>query len=138
MHRIVADTNIYISALFWRGNPYKLIHLCFEGKAKLVVSKPIIEELERVLLTEEKFRMEREDVAMYSRIILSNADLVAPNFTLKVIEKDPADDRILECAVEGEVDYLISGNKHLLEVKEFQGIKIITAKQMLEILGVGK
>lgn len=137
MHRIVADTNIYISALFWRGNPYKLIHLCFEGKAKLVVSKPIIEELERVLLTEEKFRMEREDVAMYSRIILSNADLVAPNFTLKVIEKDPADDRILECAVEGEADYLISGNKHLLEVKEFQGIKIITAKQMLEILEAG-
>ena len=98
-----------------------------------MVSKPIIEELERVLLTEEKFRMEREDVAMYSRIILSNADLVAPNFTLKVIEKDPADDRILECAVEGEVDYLISGNKHLLEVKEFQGIKIITdCNQLLQ------
>lgn len=137
MYRIVADTNIYISALFWRGNPYKLIHLCFEGKAKLVVSKPIIEELERVLLTKEKFRMEREDVAMYSRIILSNSDLVAPNFTLKVIEKDPADDRILECAVEGEADYLVSGNKHLLEVKEFQGIKIITAKQMLDIIETG-
>jgi putative PIN family toxin of toxin-antitoxin system len=137
MYRIVADTNIYISALFWHGNPYKLIHLCFEGKAKLVVSKPIIEELERVLLTEEKFHMEREDVAMYSRIILSNADLVAPNFTLKVIEKDPADDRILECAVEGEANYLISGNKHLLEVKEFQGIKIITAKQILDIIETG-
>ncbi len=137
MYRIVADTNIYISALFWRGNPYKLIHLCCEGKAKLVVSKQIIEELERVLLTEEKFHMEREDVAMYSRIILSNADLVAPNFTLKVIEKDPADDRILECAVEGEADYLISGNKHLLEVEEFQGIKIITAKQILDIIETG-
>ncbi len=137
MLRIVADTNIDISALFWRGNPYKLIHLCFEGKAKLVVSKPIIEELERVLLTGEKFRMEREDVAMYSRIILINSDLVAPNFTLKVIEKDPADDRILECAVEGEADYLVSGNKHLLEVKEFQGIKIITAKQLLDIIETG-
>jgi predicted nucleic acid-binding protein len=52
------------------------------------------------------------------------------------IVKDPADDRILECAVEGEVDYLVSGNKHLLDVKEFRGIKIVTARQILEILGV--
>ncbi|WP_338140453.1 PIN domain-containing protein [Candidatus Methanoperedens sp. BLZ2] len=56
-------------------------------------------------------------------------------FTLNVIVKDPADDRILECAVEGEVDYLVSGNKHLLDVKEFRGIKIVTPKQILEILG---
>ncbi len=100
---------------------------------KLIVSKPIIEELERILLTDEKFGMEREDVALYTKIILSNADLVAPDFTLNVIEKDPADDRILECAVGGDADYLVSGNKHLLEVREFQGIKIVTSKQMLEI-----
>jgi hypothetical protein len=55
---------------------------------------------------------------------------------LNVIVKDPADDRILECAVEGEVDYLVSGNKHLLDVKEFRGIKIVTVRQILEILGV--
>lgn len=88
MVKVVADTNIYISALFWRGNPYKFIHLCFEGKDKLVISKQIIDELERILLTE------------------------------------------------GEVDYLVSGNKHLLDIKEFQGIKIVTARQILEILGV--
>jgi predicted nucleic acid-binding protein len=46
MYRIVADTNIYISALFWRGNPYKLIHLCFEGQAKLVVSKQMLDIIE--------------------------------------------------------------------------------------------
>lgn len=132
--RIVADTNIYISALFWRGNPHRLIHLCYEGKAKLVVSRQIIEELERILLTDEKFKMEREDVALNTEIILSNAELVEPNFTLNVIKEDPADDRILECAVEGEAEYLVSGNKHLLNVKEFQGIKILTAKQMLDIL----
>lgn len=132
--RIVADTNIYISALFWRGNPYRLIHLCYEGKAKLVVSRQIIEELERILLSDEKFKMEREDVALNTEIILSNAELVEPNFILNVIKDDPADDRILECAVEGEAEYLVSGNKHLLDVKEFKGIKILTAKQMLDIL----
>jgi predicted nucleic acid-binding protein len=57
-------------------------------------------------------------------------------FDRKFKIKYPADDRILECAVEGEVDYLVSGNKHLLDVKEFQGIKIVTIKQILEILGV--
>ncbi len=132
--RIVADTNIYISALFWRGNPHRLIHLCYEGKAKLVISRQIIEELERILLTDEKFKMEREDVALNTEIILSNAELVESNFILNVIKEDPADDRILECAVEGEADYLVSGNKHLLDIKEFQGIKILTAKQMLDIL----
>jgi predicted nucleic acid-binding protein len=55
---------------------------------------------------------------------------------LNVIVKDPADDRILECAVEGEVDYLVSGNKHLLDLKEFRRIKIVTARQILEILRV--
>ena len=136
MVKVVADTNIYISALFWRGNPHKLIHLCFEGKAKLVISRQIIDELERILLTDGKFEMPREDVALYSEIILSHSELVCPAFTLNVIIKDPADDRILECAVEGEVDYLVSGNKHLLDVKEFRGIKIVTARQILEILGV--
>jgi putative PIN family toxin of toxin-antitoxin system len=134
MLRIVADTNIYISALFWRGNPYKLIHLCYEGKAKLVISRQIIEELEGILLTDEKFKMAREDVALNTEIVLSNTEFVEPNVTLNVIKEDPADDRILECAVEGKVEYLVSGNKHLLKLKEFQGIKILTAKQMLEIL----
>ncbi len=134
MLKIVADTNIYISALFWRGNPYRLIRLCYEGKAKLVVSRKIIDELERILLTDEKFMMAREDVALNTEIILSNAELVEPDVTLNVIKDDPADDRILECTVEGGAEYLVSGNKHLLNLKEFQGIKILTAKLMLEIL----
>jgi len=136
MVKVVADTNIYISALFWRGNPYKFIHLCFEGKARLVISRQIIDELERILLTDKKFVLPREEVALYTEIILRNAELVSPVITLNVVIKDPADDRILECAVEGEVDYLVSGNKHLLDVQEFRGIKIVTARQILEILGV--
>ncbi|MCZ7382742.1 MAG: putative toxin-antitoxin system toxin component, PIN family [Candidatus Methanoperedens sp.] len=134
MLRIVADTNIYISALFWRGNPNRLIHLCYAGKAKLVVSMKIIEELERILLADEKFLMARAYVALNTEIILSNAELVEPNVTLNVIKEDPADDRILECAIEGKAEYLVSGNKHLLNLKEFQGIKILTARQMVEIL----
>jgi predicted nucleic acid-binding protein len=75
-----------------------------KGKAKLVISRQIIDELERILLTEGKFELPREDVALYSEIILSHSELVSPAFTLNVIIKDPADDRILECAVEDEVD----------------------------------
>ncbi len=75
MLKIVADTNIYISALFWHGNPYRSIRLRYEGKAKLVVSRQIIDELERILLTDEKFMMAREDVALNTEIILSNAEL---------------------------------------------------------------
>jgi len=70
MVKVVADTNIYISALFW------------------------LDELERILLTDGKFEMPREDVALYSEIILSHAEFVSPAFTLNVIVKDPADDRI--------------------------------------------
>ncbi len=121
MVKVVADTNIFISALFWRGNPYKFIHICFEGKAKLVVSRQIIDELERILLTDGKFELPREDVALYSEIILSHADFVSPAFTLNVIVKDPADDRILECAVEGEVDYLVSGTNIFLMLRNSGG-----------------
>ena len=65
--------------------------------------------------------MPREDVALYSEIILSHAEFVSPAFTLNVIVKDPADDRILECAVEGEVEYLVSGNKHILMLRNSGG-----------------
>ncbi len=51
MVKVVADTNIYISALFWRGNPYKFIHLCFEGKAKLVISRQIVSSPKGMVLT---------------------------------------------------------------------------------------
>ncbi|HYN44715.1 MAG TPA: PIN domain-containing protein [Candidatus Limnocylindrales bacterium] len=90
-------------------------------KPNWLSQRQIIDELERILLTDGKFELPREDVALYSEIILSQAELVCPAFTLNVIVKDPADDRILERAVEGEVDYLVSGNKHLLDVKEFRG-----------------
>jgi hypothetical protein len=79
MVKVVADTNIYISALFWRGNPYKFIHLCFEGKARLVISRQIIDELERILLTDKKFELPREDVALYSEIIIKKSNLFFRN-----------------------------------------------------------
>jgi putative PIN family toxin of toxin-antitoxin system len=68
MIKVVADTNIYISALFWRGNPYKFIHLCFEGKARLVISRQIIDELERILLTDGKFEMPNSACVMRLRL----------------------------------------------------------------------
>ncbi|MCS4541418.1 MAG: putative toxin-antitoxin system toxin component, PIN family [Euryarchaeota archaeon] len=74
--RIVVDTNILISSIFWRGNPYRILKKCFEKKVKLVISKEILDEVGRILIREKKFRLNKDDVLLYTEILLNNSELV--------------------------------------------------------------
>ncbi len=132
--RIVADTNILISSIFWRGNPYKILIKCLKGEIKLIVSKEILEEVERILLREKKFKLTKMDVSLHIQILLSISELVKPYEKIKIVKKDSTDNIFLECAVEGKAEYIVSGDTHLLELKEFRGIRIVTAKEMVVIL----
>lgn len=131
--RIVADTNILISSIFWRGNPYRILRKCFEKKVKLIISKEILDEVGRILIREKKFKMDKDDVLLYTGILLDNSELVKIR-KVNVIKRDITDNIILGCALAGKADYIVSGDKHLLELKEFKGIKILTAKEMMNIL----
>ncbi|MFW6111103.1 MAG: putative toxin-antitoxin system toxin component, PIN family [Thermoproteota archaeon] len=131
--KVVPDTNILVSAIFWKGNESRIIELTEEGKLTLVTSLPILEELKRVL-SYQKFALNEEKVNEYVEYYFFLAGLVSPTQKVNLIQNDPSDNKVLECAQEGEVDCIVSGDQHLLDLKKFKGIEIVKGEELLEIL----
>ena len=131
MIRVVVDTNIFISS-FFGGNPRKIIGLWKSGQIVLCLSRPIIDEyvdvLSRMGLQNE--RELEELLSLFAHGFNSLFTGKTPN--LKVIEKDPDDDKFIECAVALNSKFIISGDKALQEIKDYMGIKIQSPKQFLD------
>ena len=131
--KVVFDTNIYISAILFGGNPRQCLELAREKSFELFSSKAILLELSQKL--QGKFHWRKEEVKETIEGILVFAKPVIPKAKVNIIKDAPKDNRILECALEVEADYIVSGDKkHLLSLGKFQNIPIISAKQLLEIL----
>ena len=120
--RLVLDTNILISALFWDGNERKLLRLCRKREHQLIISPQILDELSRVLL--DKFNLPAEKITEYREEILLMSELTLPIGDVDIIKDDPTDNVILETAVIGKADRIITGDKHLLRLKKFEKTKI--------------
>ncbi len=128
--KVVLDTNVYISAILFGRKPEEIRKLSQEGKIELLVSEAIIAEVAEVL--RRKFDWESWQISQIINEIRETTTLVIPNQTLSVIKKDEGDNRVLECVVEGKAQYIISGDKsHLLPLKEYQGIKVLSPDQFL-------
>lgn len=132
--RVVLDTNIYISALMFGGLPGSLLDLAFIQAFDLVVSPPLLDELDEKL--HFKFRVPLEDIAIIRIRLESTAFLVKPHHKLKVIRDDPDDNRILECALAGKAGFIVSGDRHLLNLKIYKKIPILTVREFLGILKI--
>ncbi len=130
MTRVVADTNIYISALMFGGLPGAFLDLAFSRSFQLVTSPPILAELDEKMRM--KFGLSPADAELLRKKLEGLALVVVPTALLKVISEDPDDDRILECAITGEADYIVSGDKHLLKLGSYRGISIVTAREFME------
>lgn len=129
MIRVTLDSNIYVSALTFGGIPRSILELAEDGRFKLAVSEYICWEVEQVLL--EKFGWPEERIAWACKPIWNFCHMVVPVITVSLTE-DPADNRILECALAAKACVLVSGDKHLLKLKTFQDIPIITAREFLD------
>jgi putative PIN family toxin of toxin-antitoxin system len=132
MTRVVADTNIYISALMFGGLPGVLLDLGLMQAFRLVISPALLDELEDKLRV--KFGVLAQDAAAIRVKLESAGDLIDPAIVLDVVTDDPDDNRVLECAVAGRADYIVSGDRHLLKLKEHAGIPILTAREFLDRL----
>lgn len=132
MIKAVLDTNVFISALFWKGAPYQIFKKILMGRILNFTSPQILEELKERLLY--KFRLPPEKMKEFLEIIIFNSKIVYPKKKLKIVKKDPSDNKIIECALEAKASFIISGDKHLLKVKEYKGIKIISPKKFLDLL----
>ena len=130
---VVADTNVLISGAFWKGNESRLLKLCKIGEVTNVISPEIVREFEYVV-SRSKFGLTKDEVNSALELVISLSVLVHPRTKINVVTDDPDDNRILECAMDGEADYIVSGDIHLTKLKEYQGIKILNASEFLKLL----
>ncbi|OGR88825.1 MAG: putative toxin-antitoxin system toxin component, PIN family [Elusimicrobia bacterium RIFCSPLOWO2_01_FULL_59_12] len=122
--RVTLDTNIYVSAFALHGSHAdEAVRAAVEGRYELIVSAALLAELANVL--QRKFQWEHERILNVCRILSETSLVVRPSMTLRVFKDDP-DNRILECALAGKADFIVTGDKHMLALNDCQGVRIIT------------
>lgn len=133
--KVVLDTNVIISGLLFHGPPGKIINLWVEERIIVLFSQALLEEYLAVLLR-PKFKrfgtpLERQ-VILTDLIELDNSVFVQPGTKLSIIKEDSDDNRVMECALEGQAECIVSGDSHLLSLQEYRGIPIMTPGAFIE------
>jgi putative PIN family toxin of toxin-antitoxin system len=131
VYKVVLDTNVLISAIVFGGKPREVFELILMEKVNLAISREILNEM-RGVLSGRKFRYPQQVLHSILHSLENLAEFVVPQKPVKIIKDDPADNRILECALEAGAHIIISGDRHLLDVKRYRGIKIISPSDFLE------
>lgn len=130
MIKAVFDTNIFVSSLYWKkGNPHRVFQLALDKKIQLFVSMEIINELEKVLLRD--FSEIPEIIEREKNLIMEFSEMIYSTTRITMHSIDEDDCKILECAVACKADYIVAGDKKLLALKEFCGIKIVPPKEFI-------
>ena len=132
--KIVLDTNVLISALIRDGKPRHLLSEILR-RQELVISREILEEV-AIVAAEERIKryVGGRDIAGFLRDISSAARIVRVRSRFSVVKEDPDDDIILRTAFDGKARYIVSGDAHLLDMRNFHRIRIIAVEEMMEIL----
>lgn len=128
--RVVLDSNVFISAIVFGGKPRDILSLAISGKVKLALSGDILDEI-RAVLTGKKFRYPARVLYSIEKEIVAISEIVDPKEEIQAIPRDPADNKVLACAVEAKSNYIISGDVHLLELGRFRNIKILSPEDFL-------
>jgi putative PIN family toxin of toxin-antitoxin system len=131
--KVVLNTNILISAVVFGGKPREIIEAAVKGKIQLVLTDEIIGEMKGVL-EGKKFQYPAEFTDLIIRELKTLAEIVKSKRSIAVVEKDPEDNRVLECAQEAQADFIVSGDGDLLRIENFKGTKILTPGKFLDIL----
>jgi len=131
--KLVLDTNIFISSFFWGGNPRKIMNRIIDGKDTLFISTEILQEVFFVM-NRPKFNVAHRQIIRFIASIEEIAHSVTLQGTIHGICRDSDDDKIIECAILGDVNFIISGDNDLLSLKKSQGIPIITPSDYMDIV----
>ena len=131
--RVTLDTNVFISATQWESSvAHKLLIKMIEKDFEVFTTQEILEEFAKVL--KRDFKYEDEEVSNIIIKIMFFTNIIEPSVDLDVVLEDPDDNKIIECAIESESDYIVSYDKHLLKIKEYKSIKILTPEEMFEVI----
>ncbi len=130
MKRVVLDTNVTISAFFWKGYPRVIYDLVSKRKLVMLLSSDMEKEFIRVL-GYPKFGLTSKEIPPFIRNLRSNAEFVEIKSKISLISDDPTDNIFLECAIDGNADYIISGDKHILDLGKYENIQIVKPNEFL-------
>lgn len=139
MLRAVLDANIFVSGLIRpQGPPGQILTRLFQGRAfELIVSVPIFEELRRSLAYPRvrRYTAQTDDeIELWLAALALIADLTEGAMELHAVVDDPDDDKYLIAALEGRARFIVSGDAHLLDLGEYEGVQIVTARAFLQLL----
>ncbi|WP_338824199.1 hypothetical protein MHOCP_23200 [Moorella humiferrea] len=139
MKKVVFDTNVLVSAIGWEGPPHGLLEACLHGRLKLYISNTVLlEKLSKVLARPKlKVIVGHPDLPVILAWLASLEHIVIPEFEPDVITMDPADNKVLACALAAKADAIISGDDHLLNLRVYNEIKILRAAQAIHALFPG-
>ena len=129
--KVVVDTNIFVSS-FFGGNPRKIIDLWKKGEINLCLSKDILDEyievMQRIGVGDE------EEIEELLSLFAKGFNLIFTTKTpeIKAVKDDPDDDKLIECAIALKAEVIITGDKALMAIKEYMGVKILTPQQFMK------
>jgi putative PIN family toxin of toxin-antitoxin system len=133
--KAVLDTNVLISAVISNGIPHELLTMGFAGEYDIVVSVETLSEFRATLLKyPDRFHMTPDEVQVEVEAVRYFAVFVDPTEDITAVRDDPDDDKFLEAAIAGNVDYIVSGDSHLLELETFRDVDIVEPRTYSELL----
>lgn len=132
--RVTVDTNILVSATGWDGNERELFQRAVHGDFTIIIGEGILIEYLEVIHRGKFSFLDKEKIKRFILLILEFCEVVDVKSRLKVIKEDPSDNMVLECAKDGNADFIVSGDAHLLKLRTWNGIRILTCRKFLEQL----
>jgi uncharacterized protein len=129
--RVVMDTNVFVSGVFFSGPPYQILQAWQSGGFELVVSQEILDEYQRVgeILAEERPNIDLKPILTF---VIERAKVYKPSKLKEPVCEDPDDDKFLACALASGSRVIISGDKHLLKVSGYQGIEVLKPREFVD------
>ena len=127
------DSNIFVSSFFWGGNPRYVFDRVINGLDESFTNEQILKEIESVM-NSRKFSVNSNEIQDYIKIIRKYSKIIDSKEIPKDISRDNDDNKILQCGFDGNVDFIITGDKDLLVLIEYEKIKIMKPRDYLEIM----
>jgi putative PIN family toxin of toxin-antitoxin system len=129
--KVVMDTNVFVSGVFFSGPPYQILKAWQSGKFELVASPEILDEYRRVgeILAEERPAVDLNPILNF---VIEHATIYKPSTLKEPVCEDPDDDKFFACALASDSRVIISGDKHLLKVSGYQGIEVLKPREFAD------
>ena len=136
--RLVLDTNVVVSGLLWDGTPAQLLDAGQAGEVELCTSRVLLAELARILRRAKFATAIAASGSSFDELVLGYAELATllePASIAPTVLADPDDDNVLACALAAQADLIVSGDRHLLRLAQYEGTRILTVAQAVQVIG---